>query len=107
VKGYVEEELDAFLPADLAILNLPRTGVAERIPVLLNHQAPERVIYVSCDPATLARDLQRLEGSYKVERIRSFDLFPQTVHIETVVTLGGLTTKRENDRTMDLKGNSE
>jgi len=91
VKGYVEEELDVLLPADLAILNPPRTGVAERVPVLLNNQALEKVIYVSCDPATLARDLQRLEEGYKVERIRSFDLFPQTIHIETVVTLRGLT----------------
>jgi len=91
VKGYVEEELGALLPADLVILNPPRTGLDRRIPALLNDQVLERVIYVSCDPATLARDLQRLEGGYEVERIRSFDLFPQTGHVETVVTLGGVS----------------
>ena len=50
---------------------------------------PATVIYVSCDPATLARDLKRLEGSYAVERVRSFDLFPQTEHVETVVSFEG------------------
>jgi len=91
IKGRVEEELNALLPADLAILNPPRAGVADSIPALLKDHVLERVIYVSCDPATLARDLKRLGGGYEVERIRSFDLFPQTGHVETVVTLRGLS----------------
>ena len=91
VTGLVEEELGALLPADLAILNPPRTGVAETIPAVLNDQVLERIIYMSCDPATLARDLKRLGGAYEVERVRSFDIFPQTHHIETVVTLRGLS----------------
>ena len=87
VKGFVEEELGALLPADLVILNPPRTGLAEAIPLLLNRQITEKVIYVSCDPATLARDLKRMREAYEVRRVRSFDLFPQTGHVETVVTL--------------------
>jgi 23S rRNA (uracil1939-C5)-methyltransferase len=46
-----------------------------------------RLVYVSCDPATLARDLARLGEDYEVKRIVAFDLFPQTAHVESVVTL--------------------
>jgi 23S rRNA (uracil1939-C5)-methyltransferase len=48
---------------------------------------PDRIIYISCDPATLARDLRRLGNAFQLEEIRSFDLFPQTAHVETVVSL--------------------
>jgi 23S rRNA (uracil1939-C5)-methyltransferase len=46
-----------------------------------------RTVYVSCDPATLARDLDRLGTAFHVQRVAAFDLFPQTGHVETVVTL--------------------
>ena len=49
--------------------------------------APARVVYVSCDPETLARDLQVLTGGYKVQRIQPVDMFPWTEHIESVVKL--------------------
>ena len=48
---------------------------------------PGVVVYISCDPATLARDLSRLRAGYRVTAIRSFDLFPQTAHVESVVRL--------------------
>ncbi len=47
----------------------------------------ESIIYVSCNPATLARDLKRMAPAYRLESVRSFDLFPQTAHVETVVLL--------------------
>ncbi|MFP4623420.1 MAG: hypothetical protein ACLFRX_04505, partial [Gemmatimonadota bacterium] len=49
-------------------------------------------VYVSCDPATLARDLKRMNEAYRVAGVRSFDLFPQTAHVETVVELEACAT---------------
>jgi len=49
--------------------------------------APKHIIYISCDPATLARDLKLLQGDYRLEQAECFDLFPQTVHCETAVLL--------------------
>jgi 23S rRNA (uracil1939-C5)-methyltransferase len=87
ISGRVEDELEGLLPADILILNPPRDGLAGSIPPVMTNHPPAKVIYVSCDPATLARDLKRLGGSFRVESARSFDLFPQTAHVETVVTL--------------------
>jgi 23S rRNA (uracil1939-C5)-methyltransferase len=58
----------------------------ERVTSALERLAPARVVYVSCDPATLARDLTRLPG-YRIGTVRAFDLFPQTAHVETVTLL--------------------
>lgn len=90
VEGRVEDHLPHVLPAEVVILNPPRTGLQEWVPGILAHHAPRTVIYVSCDPATLARDAERLGGVYRVSSLRSFDLFPQTSHVETVAvfTLG-------------------
>lgn len=84
LEGPVEDHLGAHLPADLVILNPPRTGVQEWVPGMLSYHRPGRVIYVSCDPATLARDSARLLPAYRLESLRAFDLFPQTPHVETV-----------------------
>ena len=49
---------------------------------------PERIVYVSCDPATLARDVKYLrESGYEIKRVKAVDMFPHTVHVETVVLL--------------------
>jgi 23S rRNA (uracil1939-C5)-methyltransferase len=87
LEGAVESVLPGLLPADLVILNPPRAGLAAEVPAALRAEPPERIVYVSCNPATLARDLQRLGDSFRVESIRCFDLFPQTAHVETVVAL--------------------
>ena len=72
---------------DLVILDPPRTGareVVDKIPAL----RPRAIIYVSCDPATLARDIGILNKSgYEVEKIRPVDMFPQTYHVESVTLL--------------------
>lgn len=88
LRGRVEDLLPRALPADLVLLNPPRTGLDARVPAHLEaaHPRPRAVIYVSCNPATLARDLARLPG-YRISSVRGFDLFPQTAHVETVCEL--------------------
>ena len=73
---------------DLAVVDPPRSGVGERVARLLAALGAPRVIYVSCDPATLARDLViLLNAGYSVDQVHLVDLFPQTYHMETVVHL--------------------
>jgi 23S rRNA (uracil1939-C5)-methyltransferase len=87
VEARVEDALPGVLPADLVILNPPRAGIAAEAADALRASPPGRVIYISCDPATLARDLSRLAPTFALRSIRCFDLFPQTAHVETVVEL--------------------
>ncbi len=86
--GRVEEILPTVLPADLVILNPPRAGVDARVTETLEANASHTraVIYVSCNPATLARDISRLP-SYEIDSTRAFDMFAQTAHVETVCEL--------------------
>lgn len=71
-----------------AVLDPPRAGVDRRALDALVALQPEWIAYVSCDPATLARDLKRLVAQgYRLERIKPFDLFPQTYHIESISLL--------------------
>jgi 23S rRNA (uracil1939-C5)-methyltransferase len=84
--GRVEDMLGRLASPELVITNPPRTGMDERVTAGLERLAPSRVVYVSCDPATLARDLSRLP-SYRLRLVRAFDLFPQTAHVETVSLL--------------------
>ncbi|HET9426473.1 MAG TPA: TRAM domain-containing protein [Gemmatimonadaceae bacterium] len=88
LSGRVEDLLPSALPADLVLLNPPRTGLADAVPVQLEgaNPRPRAVIYVSCNPATLGRDLARMPG-YRIESVRGFDMFPQTAHVETVCEL--------------------
>jgi 23S rRNA (uracil1939-C5)-methyltransferase len=72
---------------DLVVLDPPRAGCYQLSRELLNLQ-PERILYVSCDPATLVRDLTPLvHGGYEVVSSQPFDLFPQTWHIESMTLL--------------------
>src|SRR5262249_7744686 len=86
--GHVEDLLPRVLPADVVLLNPPRTGVDERVTATLARQAPppRAIVYVSCDPATLARDVARLP-SFRIASLVAFDMFPQTAHVETVCEL--------------------
>ncbi|PYO46663.1 MAG: hypothetical protein DMD72_12165 [Gemmatimonadetes bacterium] len=88
IRAHVEDALPGALPADLVLLNPPRAGVDARVTQTLEKEAGHlrAVIYVSCNPATLARDLSRLP-SYAIQSIRAFDMFPQTAHVETVCEL--------------------
>ena len=82
----VEDVIESLGRPDLVITNPPRTGMDARVTAGIERMAPGRIVYVSCDPATLARDLTRLP-SYRFAAARAFDLFPQTAHVETVAVL--------------------
>jgi 23S rRNA (uracil1939-C5)-methyltransferase len=87
IEGTVEGVLPSVLPADLLILNPPRGGIDPMVVSAVMSAPPRRIIYISCDPATLARDLGRMRDAYTIDSVRCFDLFPQTTHVETVVEL--------------------
>ena len=73
---------------DLIVVDPPRSGLGERVARLLATLAAPRIVYVSCDPATLARDLViLLAAGYRAEQVHLVDLFPQTYHLESVVHL--------------------
>jgi len=73
---------------DLAVVDPPRSGLGEGVARSLANLGAPRIIYVSCDPATLARDLvPLLAAGYRVEQVHFVDLFPQTYHLESVVHL--------------------
>ena len=72
---------------NVIITDPPRAGMhADVVNVILN-AAPERIVYVSCNPATQARDLQLLDEKYKVLKVQPVDMFPHTQHVENVVLL--------------------
>jgi 23S rRNA (uracil1939-C5)-methyltransferase len=73
---------------DVVVVDPPRKGLAPDVVDTIARLAPDRVVYVSCDPATLARDVKRFgEQGYRAERAEAVDLFPRTAHVETVVLL--------------------
>ena len=73
---------------DLIVVDPPRTGLGAEITAALGAVAAKSLVYVSCDPATLARDLRVLvAGGYRIEALTLADLFPQTFHLETIVRL--------------------
>jgi 23S rRNA (uracil1939-C5)-methyltransferase len=87
VAGRVEDELHATLPTDLLVMNPPRSGLDGAVVEVVRATPPPRLVYVSCDPGTLARDLAALADEYEIVDLVCFDLFPQTAHVETVATL--------------------
>jgi 23S rRNA (uracil1939-C5)-methyltransferase len=83
----VERALATALPADVVVLNPPRAGVSREVAAALVRRPVGRVVYVSCNPATLGRDVRALSARYALVSCRAFDLFPQTAHVETVAVL--------------------
>ena len=74
--------------ADVMVVDPPRKGCEESVLDTMVHMQPEKIVYVSCDSATLARDLKYLTANgYRLKKARAVDMFPQTVHVESVVQL--------------------
>ena len=72
---------------DVVIMDPPRKGSDETFLSILLKTTPKRIVYVSCDPATLARDLKKLSQKYEIISVTPVDMFPHTFHVETLVTL--------------------
>jgi 23S rRNA (uracil1939-C5)-methyltransferase len=88
---FTPELLARFGKPDVVVTDPPRAGMDDRVVNRLMECAPERIVYVSCNPATQARDLARLDPAYSVEVCQPVDMFPHTHHVENVVLL----TKRD------------
>ena len=79
---------------DIIITDPPRAGMHADVVSTILRAAPERIVYVSCNPATQARDLQLMDAEYRVMRIQPVDMFPHTQHVENVVLL----ERRDKDK---------
>ena len=72
---------------DLLVIDPPRAGMHKDVVQKVLGLAPEKIVYVSCNPATMARDLVDLKTRYRVEAVQPVDMFPHTFHIESVARL--------------------
>ncbi len=88
VPGRVEDTVGRIpSPIDAVVVDPPRAGCAAGVLDAIQERLPARVVYVSCDPASLARDLTRLRSRYGIENLHVVDMFPQTYHVESVAVL--------------------
>lgn len=90
--GKAEEVIEAQyregIVADVIVVDPPRKGCDASLLETMKKMNPEKIVYVSCDPATLARDIKILaEAGYEIQRVQPVDMFPMTTHVETVVSL--------------------
>ena len=88
---------------DVIVVDPPRKGVSADVIEAISAMAPQRVVYVSCDPATLARDLKLLTAAgYTLQTAEAFDLFPRCAHVETVCLLSKRNARRKRSVRMNL-----
>ena len=89
IVGKAEDVVDRLEQAEVIVVDPPRKGLDHTVVDTILRCAPDRIVYVSCDSATLARDLKLFaEGGYRIRKVQPVDMFPHTVHVETVVLLG-------------------
>jgi 23S rRNA (uracil1939-C5)-methyltransferase len=87
IAGRAEDVLPTLDPPYGVVLNPPRAGLHWNVTIRLRGEPVPHVVYLSCDPATLARDLHRLSVNYRLTGVRAFDSFPQTADVETVAVV--------------------
>ena len=74
--------------ADVIVVDPPRKGCEQSVLDTMVQMEPERIVYVSCDSATLARDVKYLrENGYEIRKVKATDMFPMSVHVESIVLL--------------------
>ena len=83
----VENRIDTFKNIDLVIVDPPRAGLDNKTKEYLKKINPETIIYMSCDPITLARDLKEFNSNFNIKSIKPFNMFPKTYHVECVCML--------------------
>ena len=81
---------------DVIITDPPRAGMHPDVVNVILNASPERIVYVSCNPATQARDLALMDAEYKVAKVQPVDMFPHTPHVENVVLLVKRTSENNN-----------
>ena len=80
--------LNSGVTPDVVLVDPPRAGCEERVLAAIAGVAPRRIVYVSCNPATLARDIEILDGlGYKAEKVQPVDMFSHSSHVENVCLL--------------------
>jgi 23S rRNA (uracil1939-C5)-methyltransferase len=102
--GQAAEELARRgLKPDVISVDPPRKGLSQEVITAIGQMAPKRVVYVSCDPATLARDVKLLEKEgYEMQEAQAVDMFPRTNHIETVCLLSKLYANQHIEVELDM-----
>ena len=92
---FIREDVSNVLPVikkankhlDVIILDPPRTGIDKNSLKIINELLPKKLIYISCNPVTLARDLKDLKTNYDIKEITPYDMFPLTHHVESISLL--------------------
>lgn len=87
ILGKTEEHIDKFNDVDLIIVDPPREGLDKKTKENLKRINPQTIVYVSCEPSTLMRDLNDLKDKYDIKKIITCDMFPNTYHVECIVLL--------------------
>ena len=97
--GKAEDEAKKLPKPDVIVVDPPRKGCDEKLLETIMNYKPKRVVYVSCDPATLARDLKVLcgDGGYRLEEVQAVDQFSRGVHVETIALLSKLDVDKHID----------
>ena len=85
------------------VVDPPRKGLDDKVVQSFLDAEPEKIVYLSCNPATLARDLEKLTAKYDIEFIQPYDMFPQTANVETLVSLKIKTQKVVKNNTKKQK----